>query len=310
MTPEMMRRAGVQPTSTDPARTRGQLLRHGSFDVKLGVEASGVLRDGDRIVGVRARETATGREFDVVARYTVGDDGAHSRVREACGIPLALRPFPVDFHCFGIDAWPAALPPAVARVWVNDLRRASRIGGLFVVPFPDGRGAGLVPLRPSALEDLDALHADWRAFSADDPAIAQVTAGRQLPEDFVRVTRQWGHAPRYGCNGAFLLGDAIHPVSPAGGQGANMSVADASALADILLSNHPDPLRAYERRRRPANERSMRFTRLAAAALSAPAIALRIVAPLLLRALARSPQLLPRVLRTASTAFLDSPATR
>jgi len=42
-----------------------------------------------------------------------------------------------------------------------------------------------------------------------------------------------GHAPRYGAAGAVVMGDAAHPVSPAGGQGANMSIADARALAEL-----------------------------------------------------------------------------
>ena len=47
VTPEMMRRAAFQPTSSDPSRTRGPLLRHGSFEVKPGSRraASGATAD-------------------------------------------------------------------------------------------------------------------------------------------------------------------------------------------------------------------------------------------------------------------------
>jgi 2-polyprenyl-6-methoxyphenol hydroxylase-like FAD-dependent oxidoreductase len=53
------------------------------------------------------------------------------------------------------------------------------------------------------------------------------------------------------------MGDAAHPVSPAGGQGANMSIADARALAEIAVRNPSQLLEEYEYRRRKDNERSL-----------------------------------------------------
>ena len=311
---DVYRNAGVTPVSTDPAETRRLLLHHGPFEVRTGVEVREVVRECGRVVGVRGRDAATGQDVEVAARFTVGDDGAHSRVRQACGIPLSARPFPVDFLCFGVT-WPpdvpGGLPRDVARLWMNDRRFGSRVGALLAVPFAGGGGVGLVPVAPRAFDDLAALREDWRRFSADDPRIERLLRGRRFPDDLVRVTRAWGHAPRYGDGnrdaGAFLLGDAIHPVSPAGGQGANMSVADAAALADVLLSGRADPLGEYERRRRPANARSMEFTSIAASVLRAPGDVLRVLAPLPLSVVRHSPRQFGRVLRMAAAAFQDAP---
>jgi 2-polyprenyl-6-methoxyphenol hydroxylase-like FAD-dependent oxidoreductase len=310
VTEDDFRRAGVRPVSTNPAETRRLLLRQGPFEVRCGVEVREVVRDGVRVTGVRGRDLSTGRDIDFAARFTVGDDGAHSRVREACGVPLRLRPFPLDFLCFDIPSWPAdapgGLPRDGARVWINDRRPGSRIGALAALPFPGGRGAGLVPVSPRALDDAEALRQDWRRFSADDALIERMLAGRRFPQDLVRVVRPWGHAARYGSEGAFLIGDAVHPVSPAAGQGANMSVADAAALADVVLGRHNDPLDEYQRRRRPANERSMRFTRLAAAALSVPASVLRPIATFGVSLFRHWPQLFGLILRSAATAFQET----
>jgi 2-polyprenyl-6-methoxyphenol hydroxylase-like FAD-dependent oxidoreductase len=63
----------------------------------------------------------------------------------------------------------------------------------------------------------------------------ETTPSKFIRPEVVRVRRLWGHAKKYGIAGAMLMGDAAHPVSPAGGQGANMSVADATAMAELLM---------------------------------------------------------------------------
>jgi 2-polyprenyl-6-methoxyphenol hydroxylase-like FAD-dependent oxidoreductase len=127
-----------------------------------------------------------------------------------------------------------------------------------------------------------------------------------MPEDFFHVRRPWGHAKRYGAPGALILGDAAHPVSPAGGQGANMSIADAKALAEAFLREPTDPLPEYESRRRPANARSLNFTRLAALGMRVPSLVRNLAYPRALRWFGRRPHRFARLLRTASTAFQDA----
>jgi 2-polyprenyl-6-methoxyphenol hydroxylase-like FAD-dependent oxidoreductase len=212
------------------------------------------MKEGDRVVGIRARETATGRELDLRARWTVGDDGAHSKVREACGIPLATRLFPVEFLCFGFD-WPASLEPECPHVFIHPEAGRSPLLVLGALPFPHGRGAGLVVALGSRIPPGPEFEEEGRRLFRSDPRIGDLTRGRSFPRDFVHVKRPWGHAGRYGAEGAVLIGDAIHPVSPAGGQGANMSVHDAKALADLFLSDHPRVVEEYDRRRRDAFSR-------------------------------------------------------
>jgi len=259
ITADVLRDARVQPWFTDPNQTREQLLRLGSFELRRGVEVIAILKEKSRIVGVRTRDTATREEGEVLARYTVGDDGAQSLVRKACGIEMETLAFPVEFLCFGCD-WPAAVP---------------------------------------------SVEASWNQFCAADPTMREVTRNRRFPAGFVRVRRPWGHAPRYGAEGAILMGDAAHPVSPASGQGANMSVADAPVLAELALGNHGDLLAEYERRRRPANARSISLTRTMALALSLPQRLLPFTAFLSIMRLvaARYPSLVRRFLRSASTMF-------
>jgi 2-polyprenyl-6-methoxyphenol hydroxylase-like FAD-dependent oxidoreductase len=242
--------------------TRTKLLDLGGFEVRRGMEAIAVLREGGNIVGVRARDMATQRESDLRARWVVGDDGVHSMVRQACGIELSTRLFPVEFLCFGFD-WPQALPQGWPHAFLNPGSNESFVLAVGGLPLPHGKGAGLVLVNGARMAAAADVQAEWRELLKADPRIAELTSGRVFPHDFVHVKRPWGHAGRYGGSGAVLLGDAIHPVSPAGGQGANMSVQDARVLADVLLSGSAQPVTEYDRQRRPANERSLAITRRA-----------------------------------------------
>lgn len=303
ITPDVLDRSGVQPWFDNPNLTRERLLAAPAFELRRGVEVVAVLREGSRVAGVRAREAASGKESEIAARWTVGDDGVQSLVRQACGVPLATRVFPLDFVCGGLS-WPQNFESAVVHIWLNPHR--SDIFAFAAMPFPSGQGVGLALVRPGLFDDLEKARRDWRAFLATDPDLAIVSGTRPFPEGYTRVRRPWGHAPRYGAEGAILLGDAAHPVSPAGGQGANMAVADARVLAELLISGHPNLLEEYERRRRPANERAFSPTRYAAAFWSLPEWFLpRALFRAGLRYLTRSPERMARLLQGAATAFQE-----
>lgn len=303
---EVFAAVGVRPSSTDPTQTRELLLAAGGFELRRGMEVVDVLKDGGRIVGVRARDHA-GETHEIAARWTVGDDGAQSLVRRACGIEMDARLFPMDFLTFVFD-WPATYPAAGVRFFVNPLRARSSIFGVGAIPLPDGQGAGLLPVRAEFVEDPARFGADMEAFRAAAGAACAALGSRIGVGDFVRIRRPWGHARRYGAPGAVLMGDAIHPVSPAGGQGANMSVADGAALDEILCGDESRAVAVYERRRRPANERSIGITRAAVRALGLPGFlraGLSGMAPFLLRRLNRRPILFGRLLQVMASTFRD-----
>ena len=298
--------AGVRPWSTDPNGVRETLLRNGSFELRRGFEVVGLLREGGpggRVAGVRAREVATGAEVEIEARWTIADDGVESVVRRECGIACELETFAIEFLCFG-PAWPAALPGSRVRLWANRGGTRSGILGLGIVPLPRGRATSLVVLKRGALEQADG--ADWERFLDHDPLLREITAGHAFPGGFAHVRRAFGHAERYGVDGAVLIGDAAHPVSPAGGQGSSMAVADARALAGILLGGSRDPVAEYERRRREPNTRSLAITRLVHRIWTLPAWCRPTPGFYGMLALFRArPGILARTVRDVSTRFLE-----
>ena len=75
------------------------------------------------------------------------------------------------------------------------------------------------------------------------------------------------HAERYVQHGIALIGDAAHTIHPLAGQGANLGLADAKALANIIsdaiergeYAADRRVLRRYERARRGVNATMMHF---------------------------------------------------
>jgi 2-polyprenyl-6-methoxyphenol hydroxylase-like FAD-dependent oxidoreductase len=303
--PEVFQAAGVQPCST--AHTRDLLLQQAPCECQRGVEVIGLLREGGRVVGVRTKD-ATGGECDILAEWVVGDDGGHSIIRRACGLPMVLSSFPLEILSFAFD-WPASLPAGVARVWINQHRMRSGIPVMPVFPLPGGKGVALIPVPPRVLADTARLHEALREFFAQDPAMGDVIGERTYPDSLTRLHIVWGRKPHFGVPGALLMGDAAHPVSPAGGQGANLAVADAVAIAETALHAPADLLNAYERRRRPAAQRSLQLTRRAAWIFSLPGIVRTLgllAVPWAARWLNRRPKLFGEFLRISASAFLDS----
>jgi len=299
-------RVGIQLWSSNGDRTRALLLQQAGCEVRRGVEVVGLLKDGNRVRGVRARSTDGGAEFDVAARWTIGDDGGHSIVRRECGIAMDVRFAPVDALSFGLD-WPLSLPAGTAHIWINPRRTRSGLPLLGAIWRPSGVAAGLIPVRPCLFEHEGMLQRVLAEFAASDRQVAEIIGARRFPADLARIRIAWGHAAWYGVEGAVLIGDAAHTVTPAGGQGANAAIADARALAEIALSDESQLLAAYERRRRPANERSIAPSRIFCRVLSLPDIVLFPWVPVLLRLPSWFPSLALRGLRYVSTAFLDEP---
>ena len=126
----------------------------------------------------------------------------------------------------------------------------------------------------------------------------------EFPRDFTRVARPFGHAESYVAEGAALIGDAVHPMTPAGGQGANASIADALALADVIAGG--GDLLAYEQSRRPRNEQSISFSRIARRVFrTGRFLPAGLLVPAALRTINALGWPKRRVIATFATAFVD-----
>ncbi len=155
----------------------------------------------------------------------------------------------------------------------------------------------------------------YEAVRSLSPRCENLEKTYPFPQSFTVFQRSFGHADRYVADGVALLGDAAHPVTPAGGQGANMSVADATVLGQVAFGAFKNNdfsksfLSQYEALRRQANERSLQFS-VGANRVFRTLRVLPWCAPLLpwlLKKINRSPKVKSDIIRSISNAFVTCP---
>jgi 2-polyprenyl-6-methoxyphenol hydroxylase-like FAD-dependent oxidoreductase len=170
----------------------------------------------------------------------------HSNVRAAAGIAYEGAPYEESFVLADIHMdWPLR-DPEVSLFF-------SAAGLVVVAPLPGGAYRVVAtlenaPERPG-LADIQAL-IDARGPAAQRGRVRQVIWSSRF-----RVHHRL--ASSYRNNRLFLIGDAAHVHSPAGGQGMNCGLIDACVLgqllADVIRGKRPESeLDCYEQLRRPA----------------------------------------------------------
>jgi 2-polyprenyl-6-methoxyphenol hydroxylase-like FAD-dependent oxidoreductase len=218
-------------------------LREG-LEILWAQEVVDLLRDGERVAGVRVR--GAGGEREIATDVVVGADGTHSRVRELAGIEAALSLSDTAFVSFRS---PVRSEEAFLITFTSDGRQ------LTVLDWPGGSAGGWQIARPEGGAEA-ALAPGVEAFKAAflrllpgaAAAIAPVTklSYREVTE--VRCETWWRP-------GVTLIGEALHAMNPEAGIGSGLGMGDAQALAIAIGQNRDDPDRAlaeYERWRRPA----------------------------------------------------------
>jgi 2-polyprenyl-6-methoxyphenol hydroxylase-like FAD-dependent oxidoreductase len=221
----------------------------------------GIRQDGD---GVHARWAAPSGPGGGRFAYAVGCDGASSTVRQLLGIPFDGTTSPHRF--FVADVESAGPAPASMAMCLGAQ------GFCGVVPLGAGR-ARLIGLMPSATDALEEP-----AFHDVEPHVRGLT-GMQADRTHWFSTYRVHHRVARGFRRrrVLLAGDAAHIHSPAGGQGMNTGIADASNLAWKLVHalRHPPQadvvLDTYASERRAEAARVLRTTDRMFSLLAAPA---------------------------------------
>ena len=215
-------------------------------------EAAGgtVIAAGFSGLAIRDQDVQVRAGADVLhCRLLVGADGARSRVRDALG--LAVRE--VSYQQTAIVANVRTEQPHERTAW----QRFLGDGTLAFLPLADGSSSIVWSLDEATARERLALPTaqfEEALLAASDGVLGAV----RLCTERLGVPLRRLRAERFTAARCALIGDAAHVVHPLAGQGVNLGLLDAAALAECVLLAHrvgedpgaARPLRRYERWRK------------------------------------------------------------
>jgi len=220
--------------------------RYKQFDLRMRAEATNLIEEGGRIVGLRAN-TPDG-ELVIRADLVVGCDGRHSTVREKAGLRSEDYGAPMDVLWFRItrrnsdDA--EVFGHIEAGMMLVMLDRGDYWQCAYVIP-----KGGIERVKASGIEAFGNRVVELSPFLADRIGELKSFDNVKLLSVAVDRLRQWWRP------GLICIGDAAHAMSPIGGVGINIAVQDAVAAANRLAAPlnagrvTDDDLQAIQQRR-------------------------------------------------------------
>jgi 2-polyprenyl-6-methoxyphenol hydroxylase-like FAD-dependent oxidoreductase len=238
----------------DNERVMGDYLRNWDIAVQWNTELVSLEQRADHVLATI--KDAEGRTREITAAYVAGCDGGRSAVREMNGIGFPGAPYEHTFYVADTEATGPMVPNELnVFLW--------REGFHLLFPMRGRDRWRVIGIIPAALREKADLQFDDLV-----PAL-QREGGASL--DFKLCTWFSTYRIHHRCTEkfrdrrCFLLGDAAHVHSPAGGQGMNTGLQDAYNLGwklALVLSGRADDalLDTYEAERMPVAHRLLETT--------------------------------------------------
>ena len=201
--------------------------------VRAGCELVGFEQDAGGVTAT-VKDSETGQESRIRAKYLVGADGAHSKVRELLGIPLDGRgifshSMTIYFHA---DCWPQIGGRPLSVIYINN----PVFGGFF--RFAKDCQSGFLGVNTVGDPKADPVKAANAAADVSEARLIEIVrSGIGVPDLPVKIDgctrwRATSDVARKFQNGRiFLVGDAAHLMPPNGGFGGNTGIHDAHNIA-------------------------------------------------------------------------------
>jgi 2-polyprenyl-6-methoxyphenol hydroxylase-like FAD-dependent oxidoreductase len=221
--------------------------RYSAFQLKMEYVATDLIREVERVVGVRANSPSG--PVEIRADVVVAADGRSSDLRLASKLEVIDFGAPIDVLWMRVEKKPSDPAQALGYIRAGQglvlLNRGDYWQGGYIIP----KGA-IDALKRDGIELMRKRMAEVAPFLGDG-RLEELKDWDDIKLLSVQVNRlkKW-YLPGFLC-----IGDAAHAMSPAGGVGINLAIQDAIAAANILaapLRNHTateDDLRRVQKRR-------------------------------------------------------------
>jgi 2-polyprenyl-6-methoxyphenol hydroxylase-like FAD-dependent oxidoreductase len=197
-----------------------------TFRLLRSTEVLAPIRRGDKVIGVSYRDNL-GQVRELYAELTVACDGRSSTLRNTMGLKPRNFGAPMDVWWFRLPR-NADDPHGLAGVLgAGHACIAIDRGDYFQIAYiiPKGRDAEL------RAQGIETLH---RGVVTLVPWLAGRVEALTSFDDVKLLDVQLNRLRRWYTDGMLLIGDAAHAMSPVGGVGINLAVADAVATGRAL----------------------------------------------------------------------------
>jgi 2-polyprenyl-6-methoxyphenol hydroxylase-like FAD-dependent oxidoreductase len=199
--------------------------RYKSFDLHMKTEATDLIEEGGRIVGLRAK--APEDTLTIRADLVVGCDGRHSMVRDKAGFKSDDYGAPMDVLWFRLSRKEDDTTDTFGHIEAGKMLIMLERGDYWQCAYVIAKG-GIEKVQAEGLEAFRNRVIEMSPFLAD--RIGELKSWNDVKLLSVSVDRlqKWWRP------GLICIGDSAHAMSPIGGVGINMAVQDAVAAANRL----------------------------------------------------------------------------
>lgn len=203
----------------------GQAKKYSSFSIKMNTEATGLIEESDRVIGVIAK--TQNEELHIKADLVVAADGRTSLMRQCAKLEVQDIGAPMDVLWMRLSRKSSDPPQTLGRInfgiFFIMLNRGEYWQCALVIP--KGR---VEQYRSAGLEEFRQRIRQIAPFTED--RINEL----QSWDDIKLLTVKIDRLATWYRDGLLCIGDSAHAMSPVGGVGINLAIQDAVAAANIL----------------------------------------------------------------------------
>jgi 2-polyprenyl-6-methoxyphenol hydroxylase-like FAD-dependent oxidoreductase len=201
--------------------------RYKTFDLRMNREATDLIEEDGRIVGLRAK-TPDGT-LAIRAALVVGCDGRHSTVRDKAGLASDDYGAPMDVLWFRVTRKTSDQADTFGHIEAGKMMVMLDRGDYWQCAYVIPKG-GIDRVKAEGLDAFRERVVSMSPFLADRVGELRSWDDIKLLTVTVDRLRKWWRP------GLICIGDSAHAMSPIGGVGVNIAVQDAVAAANRLAA--------------------------------------------------------------------------